>query len=354
MLILLSNNKIIFSENLYLSGASYILVDETSGRVLKAFNEHNKMPMASTTKIMTALVALENGNLKDKVVIDGDSVNIEGSSIYLKEKEVISLEDLIYGLMLRSGNDSAIAISKHIAKSEENFVKMMNIKARSIGALNTNFENPHGLSNPNHYSTAYDLALITREALKNKEFEKISQTKSYTANRKSENYFVNKNKTLWEYEGGDGVKIGYTMNSGRCLVSSAQRNGRRLIAVSLNARDWFNDNYKLFDYGFENFKHYLIYDKSQFIKNISIVDGKQNLNVVTKEDFIYPLTEEERSKIRLNAVINKDISAPIKKGDKIGFIETYLSGVLIKKEDLMAGNDVNKMNFIDYLFRKQL
>lgn len=352
--ILLSNSKMVLSGGLPLSAASYILIDETSGRVLLAHNEHKKMPMASTTKIMTALVALENGNLKAKVVVDEDSVNTEGSSIYLKDQEEISLEDLLYGLMLRSGNDSAVAISKHIAKTEEDFVKMMNVKARTIGALNTNFENSHGLTHENHYSTAYDLALITREAFKNKTFEKISGTKSHTANRESDNYFVNKNKTLWEYEGGDGGKTGYTMNAGRCLVSSAKRNGMRLIATSLNARDWFNDNYKLFDYGFENYKHYLIYDKNQFMKKVNIINGKEELNIIVKNDLVYPLTEEERGMIKINMIINKDISAPIKNGDKIGLLETYLNGILIKTEDLIAGNNVKRISLIDRILKKQL
>ena len=241
-----------------LSARSYVLIDVVGGRILLDRDAHSKMPMASTTKIMTALIALENTSLDDKVLIDERSINVEGSSIYLKNKEVISMEDLLYGLMLRSGNDAAVAIASHVSENEEDFLKLMNEKAKSLGAVNTNFKNPHGLTQDDHYSTAYDMALITREAFKYEKFRDIVAAKSHKANRNENSYFLNKNKTLWEYPGGDGVKIGYTMAAGRCLVSSAMRDGMRLIAVSFQAPNWFNDNYKIKDYGFENFKQYTI------------------------------------------------------------------------------------------------
>ncbi|MBC8590553.1 D-alanyl-D-alanine carboxypeptidase family protein [Wansuia hejianensis] len=350
-ILILSNSIISFGENLGLSGESYVLIDEISGRILIEKNPHQKMAMASTTKIMTALVAIENCNLDEKVVIEKDSTNIEGSSIYLEEGEILSLKDLLYGLILRSGNDSAVAIAKHVGKTEKKFIDLMNNKAKEIGALNTNFTNPHGLSEKGHYSTAYDLALITREALKYKAFREIFMTKSYDANRVKNNYFINKNKTLWEYEGGDGGKTGYTMEAGRCLVSSAKRNEMRLIAVSLNAYDWFNDNYKLLDYGFENFKPYIIYDKNQFMGNINIEDGEDYVNLVVENELIYPLTAEESSKIKLFFPLDEDIYPPIRKGDKIGVVETYLDGVLIKKENLIANNYVRKTNLIDKLMK---
>ena len=249
------------AENLNLSASSYILMDEVSGRVIIEQDCHKRMPMASTTKIMTALIALEKCDLDDQVKIDERSINIEGSSIYLQNNEIITIKDLLYGLMLRSGNDAAVAIANHVSDSEEEFVELMNEKAKALNAKKTNFTNPHGLSHDDHYSTAYDLALITREAFKYDIFEEISATKSYTANRDKNEYFLNKNKTLWEYDGGDGVKIGYTSAAGRCLVSSAKRDGMRLIAVALDAPDWFNDNYKLLDLGFDNYKTYTIYSK---------------------------------------------------------------------------------------------
>src|SRR5690606_37873939 len=171
--------------------SSCILIDANTGRILFEKNPHVKMPMASTTKIMTALVALEYGNLEDEVIITKEAVGIEGSSIYLREGEIMSLEDLLYGLMLRSGNDAAVAIAIHVGGNLENFIDLMNKKAKEIGAVNTNFTNPHGLHDDLHYTTAYDLALITREAFKYEEFAKIAGTKSYISNRVENNYYYN-------------------------------------------------------------------------------------------------------------------------------------------------------------------
>lgn len=346
-------NNHVYGEELYLSGKSYILMDQVSGRILVGKNINDKMSMASTTKIMTTLVALEKGNLKDMVHIGEESTNIEGSSLYLKPGEIIPLMDLLYGLMLRSGNDSAIAIANHISGSEEAFINLMNTKAKSIGANNTNFKNPHGLTAKDHYSTAYDLAIITREAFKIGEFSEIANAKNYRGNREEYNYYINKNKTLWEYKGGDGVKIGYTKDAGRCLVSSAKRNEMRLIAVSLNAPNWFNDNYKLFDYGFENFKPYIIFNGSQFITNVNIPNGRtEKLPLVTENEFVYPLKEEERESIKFKINLDENIVAPIEKNTVLGDLEVYLDGVLIKKENLVAKTNMDKKTLLQTIIEK--
>lgn len=342
-----------YGEELNLSGKSYILMDQASGRILVGKNINEKMSMASTTKIMTTLVALEKGNLDDMVHIGEESTNIEGSSLYLKPDEIMPLMDLIYGLMLRSGNDAAIAIANHISGSEEAFINLMNTKAKSIGANNTNFKNPHGLTAKDHYSTAYDLALITKEAFKIPEFSEISSAKNYKGSRKEYNYYINKNKTLWEYKGGDGVKIGYTMDAGRCLVSSAKRNDMRLIAVSLNARNWFNDNYKLFDYGFENFKPYIIFNESQYITNVKIPNGRtEKLPLVTENEFVYPLKEEEKESIKFVINLDEEILAPIEKNKVLGNLEVYLDGVLIKKENLVAKTNMDKKSLLQTIIDK--
>lgn len=347
---MLFSQKAYCKEQLNLSGQSYVLIDEIAGRVLLERDAHNKMPMASITKIMTALIALENSNLDDEVLVDERSINIEGSSIYLKENEKISMEDLLYGLMLRSGNDAAIAIANHICEDEEEFLKLMNEKAKSLNALNTNFTNPHGLSHEDHYSTAYDLALITREALKHEKFVEISSAKSYKADREVDGYFVNKNKTLWEYPDGDGIKIGYTMAAGRCLVSSAMRDGMRLIAVSLNAPNWFNDNYRIMDYGFDKFKPYTIYNRGQLMKKIQITEDLIDVNLVAANELLYPFTDEETGTIKINVKALKDIDLPIKKGQVVGKIETYLDGVLIKEDNLFSQSDIKKKSFIHKFF----
>lgn len=333
-----------------LSAKSYVLIDEISGRVLIEKNAYDRMPMASTTKIMTALIALENSSLDDKVLVDERSTNVEGSSIYLKNEELISMEDLLYGLMLRSGNDSAVAIANHVCGEEEQFLNLMNEKARSLGALNTNFTNPHGLSHNDHYSTAYDLAIITREAFKYDAFKEIVSAKSHNANRDTNRYFVNKNKTLWEYPDGDGVKIGYTMAAGRCLVSSAIRDGMRLIAVSLQAPNWFNDNYKIMDFGFENFKPYTIYNKNQLMKKIQITKDNIDIYLVAENDLVYPLKGEEMESIKINITTNNNMQLPLRKGDTVGSIDTYLNGKLINKDNLVSLNDVKEKSFIDKVF----
>lgn len=339
--------NISYANGLSLSGQSYILVEENSGRVLTEKNSQLKMPIASTTKIMTALIALEKGNLDEKYEITEESTNVEGSSIYLKLGEHILFRDLIYGLMLRSGNDSAVAIANYISGSESEFVKLMNIKAKQIGANNTNFVNPHGLHDANHYSTAYDLALITRKAFSVKGFDEVSRAKTYKGTRVENNYFVNKNKTLWEYKGGDGVKIGYTTSSGRCLVSSASKDNMRLIAVSLRAGDWFNDNYKLLDYGFENFKLYNIYDKNQLITQVTVTDGaKDKIPLVSESGFSYPLQESEKENLKLSLNVKENLRAPIIAGQVIGDIEVYLDGKLIKKDNLVAKYDIEKKSFL--------
>ncbi|MDR7869987.1 MAG: D-alanyl-D-alanine carboxypeptidase family protein [Tissierellaceae bacterium] len=350
ILLIFISNGVSYAEKLNLSAQSHILMDEVSGRVLMEHNSHNKMAMASTTKIMTALIALENSDLDDIVTIDERSINIEGSSIYLANKEEISMRDLLYGLMLRSGNDSAIAIANHVSGSEEAFINLMNEKAKSLKAFNTNFVNPHGLSAEDHYSTAFDLAIITREAFKYDVFKEIVSAKSYKANREGNGYFINKNKTLWEYKGGNGVKIGYTMAAGRCLVSSAIRDGMGLIAVSLNAPNWFNDNYQLMDYGFDNYKPYNIYGKHQFIKKIQITTDDLDLNIVTENELILPLKEGEKNSIKVNIKTFDNFQLPIKKGEVVGKIDTYLDGVLIKSDNLISKDDINKKSLIERFF----
>lgn len=336
-----------------ISAQSAILIDARSGRVLLEYNPHIKLPMASTTKIMTALIALEKGDLNDKVEIGVDTVDIEGSSIYLYEGETLSLEDLLYGLMLRSGNDSSLAIANHIGKNLQSFSSMMNKRAKQIGANNTNFINPHGLHDDNHYSTAYDLGLITREAMNMDNFREIIATKIWKATREKNNLFYNKNKTLWEYEGGDGVKTGYTQRAGRCLVSSATRDGVQLISVVLNDRNWFQDSYRLMDYGFENFKPYVIVDKDQHIKNINVLNGNRDIiPVVTKEPFLYPLMEGEPEKVKIDINLPEAIKAPIKKGDFIGEVTVFLDGKLIYTGDLIAKENVRKLGHIKKLVNR--
>ncbi len=324
-------------------------MERDSGKILYSYNCNKELPMASTTKIMTALIALENENIKSIVDIKKQYVGIEGSSIYLCEDEKLSLEDLLYGLMLRSGNDSAVAVADYVGKGVNNFIKMMNGKAKRLGAYNTNFTNPHGLSHPNHYTTAYDLALITRKALENDKFREIVKTKLWIADRKINKYFYNKNKTLWQYKYGDGVKIGYTRNAGRCLVSSATNNeGMQLIAVVLNDSNWFSDCYKLFDYGFNNYKKMVVFEEGQFIRNIEIKNGKKKfISIVTNDSLIVPLKENEKKNIKTVINLPDYVEAPVNKGKKVGSIKVYNEGELINTTHLIVNDSVQLKNLKD-------
>lgn len=331
---------------------SAILMDSISGRVLYSINSQERLPMASTTKIMTALVAIENGDMEDVVNIKRDWIGVEGSSIYLYDNEKITKKDLLYGLMLRSGNDAAIALANYIGGDISTFVEMMNMRSKEIGALNTNFINPHGLEDENHYTTAYDLALITKNALKLSEFREIVSTKTWVANRDKNNYFYNKNKTIWQYDGGDGVKIGYTKKAGRCLVSSATRKGMQLIAIVLNDGDWFKDCYKLLDYGFDNYNPYIVYDKAQFVKKLKVEKGnKDYVPIITEDVCMLPLKEEEKKKIKVVVQLPDELEAPIIKGAKIGRIEIYLNGEMINTTNLITKYEVKKINIFQKLLR---
>jgi D-alanyl-D-alanine carboxypeptidase (penicillin-binding protein 5/6) len=241
-----------------ISAKQAILVNGTTGEVLFEKKADEKAYPASTTKIITALVTLEtlkrwNADIDQKVRIPESAADVEGSSIYLNAGEEVSIKDLLYGLMLRSGNDAAVALAEIIGGNTANFVQMMNEKAQALGCANTNFMNPNGLYDKNHYTTVREMAWISMEAMKNETFREIASARSWQAGRQPDkyNYFYNKNKVVFQYQGGTGIKIGYTEKSGRTLVASAEREGVLLICVVMNAPDWFRDAYALLNYGFE-------------------------------------------------------------------------------------------------------
>lgn len=244
-----------------ISAGQAILIDADTGEVLYEKAADQKAYPASTTKIMTALITLETlkkygSPIEQKIEVPQAAEGVEGSSIYLKAGEKISIEDLLYGLMLVSGNDSAVALAEIIGGSPENFVKMMNDKATELGCNNTHFVNPNGLFDENHYTTVRDMALIAKEAMKNETFRKIAAAGDWKSERPESEYltFHNKNKTVRQFEGGNGIKIGYTKSSGRTLVASATRGEKTMIAVVMSAPDWFNDAYRLMEFGFNQTK----------------------------------------------------------------------------------------------------
>jgi len=323
-----------------------VVMDADSGRVLFGHNPDVNLPMASTTKIMTAIIAVESGKMDEMVKISSNAAGTEGSSLYLKAGQIIKLEDLVYGLMLRSGNDCGVAIAEYLAGSVDNFASLMNMKAKEIGALNTNFTNPHGLHHSKHYTTAYDLALITRYGLSLPKFKEIfsSKHKIISWNESEKLNIVNKNKTLWQYDGGDGGKTGYTKNSGRCLVTTATRDNFQLIAVVLDCPDWFNECYNLMDYGFENYNVTRVIKEDQFVKNIPVKDGdKGNVSLLAQGSIVLPLGRDEIDNVELTYNLPDSAEAPISKGQIIGRLQVSLpNGKFYKTINLISKEDINK------------
>ncbi|MEN2777175.1 D-alanyl-D-alanine carboxypeptidase family protein [Acetivibrio clariflavus] len=327
-----------------------IVMDMKSGRVLYEKNAHARKAIASTTKIMTAIVALERGNLEDKVKVSKRAANIGGSTINLKEGEEWTLKELLYGLMLRSGNDAAIAIAEHIGGSVEGFAALMNEKARELGLKNTQFKTPHGLDTPGHYSTAYELAQLTRYALNNPIFSQIVGTQNISVKGRS---FYTTNEMLGAYPGADGVKTGYTGQAGRCLVTSATRNNMRLISVVLNCSSRTvraKNSRAILDYAFNNYRLTKLLDESDNITEIQVSKGKaENVSVVPEKGIEMPLTEEEKSKMEMNVCLYYDkLNAPVLSDFEVGYVEFTANGNTIAKVALKTGKSVEKKRIIDY------
>jgi serine-type D-Ala-D-Ala carboxypeptidase (penicillin-binding protein 5/6) len=278
-----------------------ILMDGETGRVLFEKDAHSTSRIASITKIMTAVLAIESGKMDEKVTVSPNAEGTEGSSLYLKAGEKIKLEDLVYGLMLRSGNDSAVAIAEAVGGSLEGFVHLMNQKAAEIGMKNSHFSNPHGLDDhEDHYSTAYDMALLTKYAMENEHYKKISGTKVHTAPNPEEKWdrkWKNKNRMVTElYKHSTGGKTGYTKRAKRTLVSTASKDGENLIAVTLNAPDDWNDHIGMFEYGFEQFDYKTVLEDG-IIKKFD--DEFYKGRVYVKRDVIMSLKDEEDQLVRI-------------------------------------------------------
>lgn len=279
------------------------LIDVESGRILYSSRGDEPMLIASLTKIMTALVAIENGDLDSTVKVGKNAFAKEGSSLYLKQGEEMKLEDMLYGLMLRSGNDAATAIAEHVGGSEEGFVYLMNLKAEELGLSHTHFANPHGLDAEEHYSSANDLAVLTAYALHNPVFKEIVKTEEKTVDNPDEKWdykWANKNKMLRLYEGADGVKTGYTKKALRCLVSSATRNGQQLVAVTLNDGNDWNDHAALLNFGFNHYPLKTLIERGEGISGYSFVTSKK---------FAYPLGQGEEARIVTKLVLNEQPAA---------------------------------------------
>lgn len=336
------------------SAKAAVVMDVKTGRVLYSKNADQKLPMASTTKVMTVLVAIESGRLNEKVTVSKKAAHTEGSSIYLRENERITIEELLYGIMLRSGNDAATAVAEHIGGSTEGFAKLMNEKAQQIGALNTHFTNPHGLDNPEHYTTAYDLALITSYALRNPKFAEIVSTKRKTISGPPDvewdRSMMNKNKMLWQYQGGDGVKTGFTKKAGRCLVSSATRDNWQLCSVVLNCGPMWEESSKLLDYAFGNYSQQQVVNSDEIYQKLRVAAGQKDIvGVKPVKDFYIPLSKEEQDKVVLIPSLKFNNKAPIYKGTNAGEIRIFVGEKQVGSVDLEYSESIRSQSPLYYM-----
>ena len=337
------------------SAAAMITIEAGSGRVLYEKNADDRRPMASTTKIATAITVIDNVSDLDKTVVVPDcAVGVEGSSIYLQKGETATVRDLLYGLMLQSGNDCAVALAVTTAGNVEKFAALMNETARKCGAENTNFVTPHGLHDDNHYTTARDLATISAYAMKNPVFREIVSTKRHVVPWAGHDYdrvILNKNKILSTFDGGDGIKTGYTKKAGRCLVSSATRNGMTVISVVLNCGPMFEECRTLMERAFDE---YSLVDVSAIAPNVecATVDSPSSTVVLRpNEKTLYPMTETERNSLEFGTKNVFAVRGGTKKGYENGKICVTLEKRLLFELKLFTIEDVGTLPVSDILYR---
>ncbi len=321
-----------------ISARKAILMDGQTGRILFERNANDRSLIASTTKIMTALVVCEQCNVLDRVKIPKEAVGVEGSSIYLKEGEILTVQELLYGMMLHSGNDAAAALAIYCGGTIQGFAELMNDKARFLGLKNSHFVNPHGLDAPDHYSTARDLAVLADHAMENPIFAKTVSTKTVTIGNRS---LRNHNKLLWQVEGADGVKTGFTKAAGRILVSSAVRQGRRLICVTIDdGNDWL-DHKALYQNGFDDYKVYKLVAKGQILGVTPVLGGQEGqVRVVAQEDFYYALAQGETPELQLSC--KSFVYAPVVEGTDAGYAYVCLDGQPVGKVALSFAETVEQ------------
>ncbi len=331
--------------SLGVSAASAVLIEQKSGRVLFEKDAHTKRRIASITKIMTAILAIESGKMDQFVKVSEKATHTEGSSVYLKPGEKLKLNDLVYGLMLRSGNDTAVAIAEYVGGSIDGFAYLMNQKAREIGMYDTHFANPHGLDDhEDHYSTAYDMAILMRYAMQNKTFQKISGTKVYRAPNPTENWdrvWKNKNRLLTKYKYTTGGKTGYTKLAKRTLVTTATKGDMNLIAVTLNGPNDWNDHISMYEGGFKGFDMTEIVTKGKLdiSKNKYYKD-----HLYVKKSIIYPATNEEMEKFSVKYKLSKPTKdlKDSKNEVKVGKAAVYLDGRVVLETPIYYENNQTK------------
>lgn len=332
------------------SAEAAVLMEAETGTVLFEKNPDSQMLVASTTKIMTALVAIENCGLDETASVKLEQILVEGSSMYLRDGEEITVGNLLYGLLLCSGNDAASVLAYHTAGSIEAFAEMMNAKARELGMTNSSFKNPHGLDEDGHYSTARDMAVLMSAAMERDEFEKIVSTKSISVAGRS---LTNHNRLLWSCDGVIGGKTGYTMSAGRTLVSCAEREGMRLICVTLNAPSDWNDHAALYDYGFGSYRFESIVRDGETIGEVPVISGLSDaVEIVATEDFSILLSSEKE--LTVTAYTPKFVYAWVIGGEIAGKIIVEVDGETVEEIALVYRGDVALDNSIRLNFWERL
>lgn len=333
------DNNSVFATSL----SSEIVMEVNSNRVLFESNSKEKKYMASTTKILTAIIVIETCDLDEILTVTKKSVGVEGSSIYLEVGEKISVLDLLYGLMLRSGNDCAETLALHISGSIKDFAILMNEYAQKIGAKNSNFVNPHGLHDDNHYTTAYDLALISCYAMKNPIFRKIVSTKYVNISFSTQNtqrLLKNKNKLLFNLDGCTGIKTGFTKKAGRCLVSSCYRNGMEVVCVVLNCPPMFEQSKYLINNAFNDYKMTKLIESDHIIGFVDVEKSNKKCGIIVRNDVNLPLTNNEINQLEIIYDYPKSISKNTKNDQEIGNIKIYYKNNLLFTEKIYTIIDV--------------
>ena len=349
-----------------INSRAYVVIDRKSNTVLLGKNENQKKKMASTTKIMTALVVIEHINLSDTVEISKKAASTGGSRLGLKTGDKITVSDLLYGLMMRSGNDAAVALAEYVAGSISGFADLMNEKANSLGLSNTHFVTPHGLDEDEHYTTAYELAVLSNYAMNNEIFAKIVGTKNYTITINGyPKTFTNTNELLGALNGVYGIKTGFTNGANRCLVTCCKRSNMDIICVVLGAdtkKYRTTDSIKLIEYAFNNFTYVNIEEilsnyfeiwKKENLQNITITKGVSNYLDITFEELSYsciPIRSDLIDQLHVYINSESNLIAPIDKGTFIGTITLELEGKIICCSNICIHTDIARKNVFDYLY----
>lgn len=327
------------------SAKAACVMDANHHRIFYQKNDNQKLPMASTTKIVTAITAIENcADLDSRKEIDPHAVGVEGSSVYLKKGEFISLRELLFCLMLRSGNDAATAIAYMVAGGISEFAEMMNNLAEKVGATNSHFDNPHGLDSDGHYTTAYDLALITSYALSNEDFSEIVKTKTIKICEGEDNYryLVNKNKLLFNMDDCIGVKTGYTKKAGRCLVSASVQNGLKIVCVVLNCSPMFEESKTLLNLVQNKYDCVEIIEPYHYFQSIPVKNGeKPEAFVYSREGLSLPLSKEERTNVRVECSIDQELEAPLCAEKVVGVLKVYYGKHLIFSQNIYTIDNID-------------